>query len=73
MDKQLPPLGDDDIYRLADILLMHHGLEAATVAEKRAHLRFGEGDMDGYRAWMRIVLVVDNLLSMIPPSGASVH
>ena len=73
MDEHLVPLGDDDIFRLADLMLLRHGLDAAAIAAQRAKWRFGQGDMDGYRAWMRIVLVVDDLFAMGPPDSASVH
>ena len=73
MDKFPKTFGDEEIFHLADFLLLNHGLDAAEVATRHAKRFFRRGDIDGYRAWMRIVLIVDGLFAMGPPEGANVH
>jgi len=64
---------DADIYHNATKLAEQHGQDAATVADMRAEqLRF-QGNMDGYRMWKRIVLVVDELLASGPAEGEMFH
>lgn len=67
------PASGADVYRSADRLLRRHGGDAVVVAEMRASEFLGRGDMDGYRTWKRIVLVVDTLFSSAPPKGSVLH
>jgi len=50
-----------DIYLSADKLLNEYGRDAVAIATMRAEESLGQGDMEGYRTWKRIVLVVDEL------------
>lgn len=50
-----------DIVHSANSLIRQHGQDAVLVAEMRADQSLGRGDIDGYRTWKRIELVVDGL------------
>jgi hypothetical protein len=73
MDQALPTVSDDEIFDEADLLLQRHGHDAVAVAVWRANQLLGQGNMEGYRMWRRIILVMDDLFAIGPPEGASVH
>ena len=50
-----------DIVHSANTLIRQHGPDAVLVAEMRADRLLGQGDMEGYKTWKRIELVVDGL------------
>ena len=52
-----------DILQSAHKLAELHGHDASVVAELRAVELKDQGNLDGYRMWKRIGLVVDELLS----------
>ncbi len=52
---------DADIFRSAGNMIKRHGQEAVFVADLRANELLGQGDMDGYRMWKRIILVIGEL------------
>lgn len=62
-----------DIYFSADRLLKKYGRDAVEVAVMQADQSLAKGDMEGYRTWKRIVLVVDELTSLAPSSMALAH
>jgi len=64
---------DADIYHNASKLAEQHGQDAAVVADMRAEQLRDQGNMDGYRMWKRIVLVVDELLASGPMEGELLH
>ncbi|MCW8835947.1 MAG: hypothetical protein OQJ99_06235 [Rhodospirillales bacterium] len=53
---------DSDIYRSASNLLKRHGKDAATIATMWADDYLKQGDLDAYRRWKRVVLLVDVML-----------
>jgi len=57
----LPVLPDLDIWRAAQLFVKRHGDEAAIQAALRADELLAEGDVDGQRAWLRIVKAVEEL------------
>ncbi len=61
------------IYRSADRLFRRHGRDAMVVAEIRAAWFLGQGDMNAYRMWKRIILVMDTMFSTAPPEGTPLH
>ncbi|MCP5372948.1 MAG: hypothetical protein H6907_14575 [Hyphomicrobiales bacterium] len=55
-------LKDSEIVRSATQLVKRHGRDAVIVAEMHAEELLGLGDMDGYRLWKRLAMLVDGLL-----------
>jgi hypothetical protein len=53
---------DADIYRSAGALFRRYGREAPTIADMQATDELRNGDMEAYRRWKRIVLVIDVML-----------
>jgi len=54
-------LTDSEIVRSATQLVKRHGKDAVIVAEMHAEELLGLGDMDGYRLWKRLAMLVDGL------------
>jgi hypothetical protein len=55
-------LTDDlDIYRAAKLVIERHGGEAMLLAEARAVVLTGEGDVEGGAIWQRIKAAVEEL------------
>ncbi len=54
---------NSDILHSASKLAETHGRDAALIAELRADELKHQGNLDGYRMWKRISLVVDELIS----------
>ncbi len=50
-----------DIYRSAKMLIDQHGEDAGLEAAMRADAMLEKGDLDGKRAWLRIMKAVDEL------------
>ena len=50
---------DADVLHIAEHLLQRHGRDAVLVAEMEARQRLDEGDVEGYRVWKRLVMMVD--------------
>jgi len=73
MRNRTPNITDAEIYNSADILLEVHGPEAVMVAAMRAEELLLQGNLEGYRMWKRIAMVVDDLFASGPPDDASVH
>ncbi len=59
--------GDDgelttaDVYKMAGRLLRRHGRDAVIIANMRAGELLDMGDLDGYRTWKRLVMLVDGM------------
>ena len=64
---------DLDIYRSANLLVKRHGDEAPIHAAMRADAMLDKGDLDGQRAWLRILNAVEELLDTRPGDGVAVH
>ena len=73
MSDLMPNVSDDEIFREADMLLQRHGHDAVDVAETRANKLLVEGNLDGYRMWRRIILVMDDIIAFGPPEDAVIH
>ena len=67
------PLTDADIHELADMLLRRHGRDAVLVADMQAEEKLTTGDMEGYRTWKRLLMLVDEMLNTAPPERAYLH
>ncbi|HER26907.1 MAG TPA: hypothetical protein ENI69_07340, partial [Rhodospirillales bacterium] len=55
-----------DIYKLADSLLREYGRDAVLIANMRAGERLSSGNLDGYRTWKRLVMLVDGMTDPDP-------
>ena len=62
-----------DIYRSANLLVRQHDAAASIEAAMRADAMLDRGDLDGQRAWLRILAAVNELLDSRPGDGAAVH
>ena len=62
-----------DTYRTANVLIKQHGDEAAIHAAMRVDELMEAGDMEGRAIWLRIVKVIEELLSEERPEGVEVH
>ncbi len=62
-----------DIYKMADVLLRQHGKDAVLIANMRAGEMLNLGDMDGYRKWKRLVMLVDGMTDEDLPDGVNLH
>ncbi|MBL6931713.1 MAG: hypothetical protein ISR45_02105 [Rhodospirillales bacterium] len=58
---------------MADTLLRRHGKDAVLVANMQAGERLNAGDMEGYRTWKRLVMLVDGMLGIAQPERACLH
>ena len=58
------PIDDIDVYRLAQMLIDHHGDGAAENATGRAERFAGEGDAEGEAIWRRVVAAIEELERM---------
>ena len=70
MDEPAPTVSDDEIFDEADALLLRHGHDAVAVALGRANQLLGQGNMDGYRMWRRIILVMDDIFAVGPRTAS---
>ncbi len=71
--KQSEHLSNAEVYEMADSLLTRHGGDAVIVASMRAGERLNAGDMEGYRTWKRLAMLVDGMIEMAPPENESLH
>ena len=58
---------------MADTLLRRHGKDAAMVASMQAGEKLSKGDMEGYRTWKRLVMLVDGMMEGVPPQRERLH
>jgi hypothetical protein len=69
-----PAMIDDiDIWRVANLLMKRHGVDAAIEAARRADELFEANDRDGYAIWRRILAAVDELSRTKPARGERVN
>ena len=64
---------DLDIYRSAKLIIDQHGEDAVLEAAMRADKLLAAGDMDGKRAWVRIMKAVEELQRTEPTPGEAQH
>jgi len=62
-----------EVYRMAGVLLRKHGKDAVIVANMRAGELLIAGDMDGYRTWKRLVMLVDGMTDQESGLGMPLH
>ncbi|MEL0107553.1 MAG: hypothetical protein VW802_11460 [Rhodospirillaceae bacterium] len=68
-----PGISDADIFHTASRLIERYGHDAVTVAGMRAEELLTDGNMDGYRMWKRVGMVIDDMCTAGAPEGANVH
>lgn len=75
MNKQNPNehLSNAEVYEMADTLLRRHGGDAVIVASMQAGEMLSVGNMEGYRTWKRLAMLVDGMLEMAPPAQECLH
>jgi hypothetical protein len=66
-------LSNAEVYEMADALLRLHGKDAVVVASMQAGEKLSVGDMAGYRTWKRLVMLVDGIFEIVPPSQDCLH
>ena len=64
---------DLDIYRSAWLIIKRHGDDAIVFAAMRADELLERGDLEGQRAWLRIVDAIGELQSKEVPADAVRH
>ncbi len=62
-----------DVYKMADTLLRLHGKDAVIIANLRAGELLNSGDMEGYRTWKRLVMLVDGMTDQETPIETHLH
>jgi hypothetical protein len=62
-----------DVWRSAHQFIKMHGVDAAVMAAQRADALLSAGDVDGFHAWQRIVVAINDLCSTSPHSGKPTH
>jgi hypothetical protein len=58
-----------DVWRAANTLIEHYGLEAWFISARRADALLSQGDMEGRRTWMAIHRAVEELLRTTRAAG----
>lgn len=66
-------LSNAEVYEMADILLRRHGKDAVIIASMQAGKKLNNGDMEGYRTWKRLIMLVDGMMQGAAPSRESLH
>lgn len=54
-------LSNAEVYELASTLLRQYGQDAAVFASLQAGEKLSNGDMNGYRVWKRLIMLVDGV------------
>ena len=63
-----------DIYRSANLLIKHHGEEAAIFAAMQADECLEKGDLDGKAVWLAVIKAIEDLQDGSPPDdGSAIH
>ncbi|MGY8991891.1 MAG: hypothetical protein ACKVHL_09915 [Rhodospirillales bacterium] len=68
-----PGISDADVFHTANRLIKRYGQDAVTVAGMRAEELLTTGNMDGYRMWKRVGMVIDDMCAATAPEGANIH
>ncbi len=68
-----PEISDADIFYTASKLIERHGLDAVMIAGMRAEELLTNGNMDGYRMWKRVGMVIDDMSTACAPQGSNIH
>ena len=68
-----PGISDADIFHTASQLIERYGLDAVTVAGMRAEELLTDGNMDGYRMWKRVGMVIDDMSAAGAPEDINLH
>jgi len=56
-------LSNAEVYKMADDLMRQYGKDAVIVASLRAGEMLNDGDVDGYRTWKRLVMLIDGMIA----------
>lgn len=64
---------DPDSWRAANLLVKRHGVDAGTVATRRADELLAAGDAEGGGIWIRILEAIAELLRTNPVEGERIN
>ena len=73
MDDPGEILSNAEVYKLADDLMRQYGKDAVIVASLRAGEMLNSGDVDGYRTWKRLIMLVDGMTAEEEWEKVSLH
>ena len=62
-----------DIYRSANVLIDQHGEDAPIFAAMQADKRAEAGDMEGRRAWLRVIRAIQEFQRTRPRRDEPTH
>ena len=63
-----------DIYRSANLLIKHHGDDAAIFAAMQADACLEKGELDGKVVWQAVIRAIEKLQDASPPDqGSATH
>ena len=66
-------LSNAKVYEMADDLLREYGKDAVIVAALKAGEMLNAGDVDGYRTWKRLVMLVDDMAAQDKTEPVNLH
>lgn len=66
-------LSNAEVYKMADDLMRQYGKDAVIVASMRAGEMLNDGDVDGYRTWKRLIMLVDGMTAGEYPDDDKLH
>ena len=66
-------LSNAEVYEMAETLLRRHGKDAVVVASMQAGEKLSMGDMEGYRTWKRLSMLVDGISDIMLPAQNCLH
>jgi hypothetical protein len=62
-----------EIWRAAQKMIELYDLEAASVAGLRVDEFFGQGDIDGMHAWVKVLAAIKELQPVVPDRSSTRH
>ncbi|MEQ8165183.1 MAG: hypothetical protein RIC93_03795 [Alphaproteobacteria bacterium] len=68
-----PGISDADVFHTANKLIERYGQDAVTVAVMRAEALLTSGNMEGYRMWKRVGMVIDDMCTAGAPDHVNLH
>ncbi|MHA1598878.1 MAG: hypothetical protein ACTSV1_09165 [Alphaproteobacteria bacterium] len=66
-------LSNAAVCKMADDLMRQYGKDAVIVAALRAGEMLNAGDVDGYRTWKRLIMLVDGVDVEDQPGAVNLH
>lgn len=73
MTEPKPIISDAEIVRSAITMLKNHGRDASAIATMHADMFLCFDNIEGYRLWKRIEMVVEEMLVKKSTAGVQLH